>query len=175
MNQNVVRHYGLMAQLEIVMEESAELIELCTHLLTAWHKNAGRTEDDIAAIIEGLAHAQNAAASLCYLLYIPTSKLEQYGAGSDDKEEHALFLCHSCSLLISSCSKLLRVYGFGYRTRMLQERALTDLVRAMGCVWTGISVLREDLGISKEQLEAEIRRSDRQALAMLDHNERGGN
>lgn len=170
----IVKHYGLNAQLNMVMEESGELISVCTNLLASAARagciDRKLIEDEKGELVEELAHVKNTILSVCYLLYVPTSRLEENGAIQTtesvwgDTERGLLSLCGSCGCLIKYCNKLLRVNGVGYKSPVSQETALTNLVNAMCHAWRDILALCTLLGISQETLDDEIRRSDKVTL-----------
>lgn len=177
MIEEIVKHYGLYPQLDMVMEESGELICVCTDLLASSARvgciDRKLIEDNKDNLIEGLAHVKNTILSVCYLLYIPTSRLREDSNAPvtesvwGDVERQLLSLCSSCGFLIKCCNKVERADGVGYKTQMTEEVALTNLTNAMRHVFMGIDRLCILLGISETQIDRVIAESDRSAYELI--------
>lgn len=177
MIEEIVKHYGLYSQLDMVMEECGELICVCTDLLTSFARvgciDRKLIEDDKDNLIEGLAHVKNTILSVCYLLYIPTSRFKEDNNAPvtesvwGDVERQLLSLCSSCSFLIKCCNKAKRADGVGYKTQITEEVALTNLTNAMRHVFMGIDRLCILLGISETQIDRVIAESDRSAYELI--------
>lgn len=177
MIEEIVKHYGLCPQLDMVMEECGELICVCTDLLAS-SARAGcidrkLIEDNKDNLIEGLAHAKNTILSVCYLLYIPTSRFNKDNNAPvtesvwGDVESQLLSLCNSCGFLIKCCNKVERADGVGYKTQITEEVALTNLTNAMRHVFMGIDRLCILLGISEVQIDRVIAESDQSAYELI--------
>lgn len=177
MIEEIVKHYGLYPQLNMVMEECGELICVCTDLLTSSARigciDRKLIEDDKDNLIEGLAHVKNTILSVCYLLYIPTSRFKEDNNAPvtesvwGDVERQLLSLCSSCGFLIKCCNKVERADGVGYKTQITEEVALTNLTNAMRHVFMGIDRLCILLGISETQIDRVIAESDRSAYELI--------
>lgn len=86
MDKNVVNHYDIPAQLDLMQEECAELIKACGEVKRA--NGIGYiTETDpqktISNLIDSMAHVQNAILSTCYLLHLDQWFLDQEIEKSD--------------------------------------------------------------------------------------------
>lgn len=177
MIEEIVKHYGLYPQLDMVMEECGELICVCTDLLAS-SARAGcidrkLIEDNKGNLIEGLAHVKNTILSVCYLLYIPTSRFKEDNNAPvtesvwGDVERQLLSLCSSCGFLIKCCNKVERADGVGYKTQITEEVALTNLTNAMRHVFMGIDRLCILLGISETQIDRVIADSDKSTYELM--------
>lgn len=177
MIEEIVKHYGLCPQLDMVMEECGELICVCTDLLASSARvgciDRKLIEDNKSNLIEGLAHVKNTILSVCYLLYIPTSRLKEDNdvpvteSVWGDVERQLLSLCSSCGFLIKCCSKVERADGVGYKTQMTEEVALINLTNAMRHVFMGIDKLCLLLGISETQIDHVIADSDKSTYELM--------
>lgn len=177
MIEEIVKHYGLCPQLDMVMEECGELICVCTDLLASSARvgciDRKLIEDNKDNLIESLAHVKNTILSVCYLLYIPTSRLREDNdvpvteSVWGDVERQLLSLCSSCGFLIKCCNKVERADGIGYKTQMTEEVALTNLTNAMRHVFMDIDKLCLLLGISETQIDHIIADSDKSTYELM--------
>lgn len=171
MIEEIVNHYGLEAQLDMVMEESGELVLACTDALSS-AVIAGcisRNRVDIDEMREKMAHVQNAVLSACYLLGIRMGEayVGEVSGVRAETETRIIALIASCGYLTKCCSKMLRAGGHGYVTPVAQDVAKTNLAVAMKNTMANITGLCQLLGISEHELDAEIEKSDQTALDRL--------
>lgn len=78
MIKEVVEHYGLEAQLNMAAEVCGELACDCAEILsiTAQIGYIDQKHINYSKLTEDMAHVKNAILSVCYLLNIPVSRLE---------------------------------------------------------------------------------------------------
>lgn len=78
MVKEVIEHYGLEAQLNMTAEMCGTLACDCTEILsiTAQTGCIDRKCIDYSVLTKDMAHVKNAILSVCHLLEIPVSKLE---------------------------------------------------------------------------------------------------
>lgn len=169
MIEEIVKTYGLNAQLNMVMEESGELVSVCMDIVSSSARTGcvDSKHIDESALIEEMAHVRNTILSVCLLMEIP---LEQVEKGENlpvsdgvrsELEQRLLKMTCSCGNLIKSCNKVLRAGGYGYKTPATPMTAKVELVNSMRHMWTDISGICNFLGISEEKLNEEISRSDK--------------
>lgn len=171
MVKEVVEHYGLEAQLGMVMEESGELVLSCTEALSS-AVIAGcitRSRIDMGDMTEKLAHVKNAVLSACYLLGTPVEDacVEEMNGVRAETESRIIALIGSCGYLVKCCSKMLRAGGTGYVTPVSKEVAEINLRIAMKNTMANITGLCQLLGISDHELDSEIEKSDQTAIKRL--------
>lgn len=87
MNKDIVKHYGMRAQMDITIEECSELITACSNYKRAtgdgYRTQVGQ-EKAKAKVIENMAHVANAIRSLMFLLGVSESQIEEEIRKSDE-------------------------------------------------------------------------------------------
>lgn len=172
MNKELVEYYGISAQLNMVMEETGELITACMNKvqeLNDWTKNIRHV--DWSDLVEELAHVKNTIISVCHLLDLNSDSL----GGSDNTEcasadyEDAVIanLCDLTSVsgrLIKACNKFLRATGRGYVTPTSKKDATEILINAMGAEKDAMrqlmNIVNRFTPLTEEMLDDEIKASD---------------
>lgn len=90
MRKDIVTFYGRDANLDMLMEEAAELIRACNKVKRADGKGYASDMDAKAAkkrLIRELAHTTNAMNSVMYLMAIPAEALREEIRKSDGETE----------------------------------------------------------------------------------------
>lgn len=86
MVKELVDHYGLPAQLDIMQEECAELVKSCSKVKRAngiGYITPTSKEQAKANLIEKMAHVKNTIISACYLLGLDETVLDEEIERSD--------------------------------------------------------------------------------------------
>lgn len=86
MDKNVIDHYGIPAQLDLMQEECAGLIRACGEAKRAngiGYITKTDPQKTISDLIDSMAHVQNAILSTCYLLHLDQWFLNQEIEKSD--------------------------------------------------------------------------------------------
>lgn len=130
MIKEVIEHYGLEAQLNMTTEVCGELACDCAEILsiTAQTGCIDPKRIDYSELTKDMAHVKNAILSVCHLLEIPVSKLENSRESVVEDavwgklEQKLLSLSWSCNLLIICCNKFLRASGHGYQIFLSEKR-----------------------------------------------------
>lgn len=178
MIKEVLEHYGLETQLCMTTEVCGELACDCAEILsvTAQTGCIDPKRIDDSELTKDMAHVKNAILSVCYLLEIPVSKLENSrepvveDAAWGKLEQKLLSLSWSCNLLIICCNKFLRASGHGYQIFLSEKTTMFNLVDAMCYVFSDMEGLRTFLGISEDRINRIIEDSDKMAYALMQIN-----
>lgn len=78
MNKEIVKHYGIEAQLDMCIEECAELIQACNKVKRAngiGYATYTMPDEAKCSIVEEMAHVKNTILSLCFLLGVTQDEL----------------------------------------------------------------------------------------------------
>ena len=181
MVKEVIEHYGLEAQLCMTTEVCGELACDCAEILsiTAQTGCIDRKCIDYSGLTKDMAHVKNAILSVCHLLEIPVSKLENSRAPVVEDgvwgklEQKFLSLSWSCNLLIICCNKFLRASGHGYQILLSEKTTMFNLIDAMCYVFSDIEGLRTFFGISEDRINRIIADSDKVAHELMQQNTTG--
>lgn len=178
MTKEVIEHYGLEAQLCMTTEVCGELACDCVEILsiTAQIGYIDQKHINYSKLTEDMAHVKNAILSVCYLLEIPVSKLENSRAPVVEDgvwgklEQKFLSLSWSCNLLIICCNKFLRASGHGYQILLSKKTTMFELIDAMCYVFSDIEGLCTFFGISEDRINRIIEDSDKVADELMQQN-----
>ena len=178
MVKEVIEHYGLEAQLCMTTEVCGELACDCAEILsiTAQTGCIAQKRIDDSELTKDMAHVKNAILSVCYLLEIPVSKLQNSREPVVEDvvwgklEQKLLSLSWSCNLLVICCNKFLRASGHGYQIFLSEKTTMFNLVDAMCYVFSDVEGLRTFLGISEDRINHIIENSDKMAYALMQIN-----
>jgi len=88
MNKEIVKHYGIEAQLDMCMEECGELIQACNKVKRAdgiGYATYTMPDEAQDKLIEEMAHFQNTILSLCFLMEIGQCELDAEIKRSDEQ------------------------------------------------------------------------------------------
>lgn len=181
MVKEVIEHYGLEAQLCMTTEVCGELACDCAEILsiTAQTGCIAQNRIDDSELTKDMAHVKNAILSVCYLLNIPISKLENgrepvVEDGVWGKlEQKFLSLSWPCNLLVICCNKFLRASGHGYQILLSEKTTMFNLVDAMCYVFSDIEGLRTFFGISEDRINRIIEDSDKVTHELMQINTAG--
>lgn len=86
MVKELVDHYGIPAQLDIMQEECAELVKACSKVKRAsgiGYITPTDPQQTMSDLIEEMAHVKNTIMSTCYLLHLDEKLLDQEIERSD--------------------------------------------------------------------------------------------
>lgn len=175
MIKEVTEHYGVEAQLNMTTEVCGELACDCAEILsiTAQIGCIDQKHINYNKLTEDMAHAKDAILSVCYLLNIPISRLENSREPVVEDgvwgklEQKLLSLSWSCNLLAVRCNKFLRASGHGYQILLSEKTTMFDLIDAMCYVFSDIEGICLFLGISKERINRIIEGSDKVAYELM--------
>ena len=181
MIKEVVEHYGVEAQLSMTTEVCGELACDCAEILsiTAQIGCIDQKRINYSKLTEDMARVKNAILSVCHLLNIPLSRLENSREPVVEDgvlgklEQKLLSLSWSCNLLAIRCNKFLRASGHGYQILLSEKTTICNLVDAMCYVFSDIEGLRTFLGISEDRINRIIADSDKVADALMQLNTAG--
>lgn len=93
MKKNIVKAYGLIAQLDILQEECGELIRAANHHKRAMGKGYAIKQtrrETKETLIREIAHVMNAMDSVIYLLPVPIERIRDEIRKSDEMTERNL-------------------------------------------------------------------------------------